>query len=86
MSIFSNFFNRSDKGKSTASLAKQRLQVVIANDINSKKISPDVLRKIEMQIIKIFTEHIEIDDKNVDMKVVNENGRQFIELNVTLPE
>lgn len=39
-----------------------------------------------MQIIKIFTEHIEIDDKNVDMKVVNENGRQFIELNVTLPE
>lgn len=86
MSIFSNFFNRSDKGKSTASLAKQRLQVVIANDINSKKISPDVLRKIEMQIIKIFTEHIEIDDKNVDMKVVNEKGRQFIELNVTLPE
>lgn len=86
MSIFSNFFNRNDKGKSTASVAKQRLQVVIANDINSKKISPDVLRKIEMQIIKIFTEHIEIDDKNVDMKVVNENGRQFIELNVTLPE
>lgn len=86
MSIFSNFFNRNDKGKSTASVAKQRLQVVIANDINSKKISPDVLRKIEMQIIKIFTEHIEIDDKNVDMKVVNENGRQFIELNVTLPD
>lgn len=85
MSLMNLLFGNKEKS-STASIAKERLQILIANDISSSKIPPEAMREIEREIIKLFSKHIKINKDSVDMKVVNHKGKQLVELNISIPD
>lgn len=85
MSLINRFF-RSKQTDSTASIAKERLQILISNESNSKRITPEVLKEIEMGILKLFNKHMKINKDAVDMKVVNHKGKQLVELNIKIPD
>lgn len=74
------------KQPSSASVAKERLQILISNESTNKLITDAVLKEIELGILKLFNEHMKIDEDAVDIKVVNNNGNQLVELNVKIPD
>ena len=82
MSIFDYF--RSNK-TSSASLAKERLQVIVAHERNQRN-QPDYLPKMQQEILEVIKKYIPIDNDQVTVNLENTDSCSFLELNVTLPD
>ena len=82
MSIFDYFLSKKPK---SASLAKERLQVIVAHERGARK-APKYLAKMQQEIIEVIKKYIAIDESQVSVKVDNNNKHSILELNVSLPE
>jgi len=86
--LFSFFMgdDSKDSKNSSAKVAKERLQILIAKDGGNGILSDDVLRKIEYEILEIVKKYIKVSEDNIDIKVEHENGMDILGLNITLNE
>ncbi len=82
MSIFDYFRT---KKTSSASLAKERLQVIVAHE-RGMRTQPDYLPKMQQEIIEVIKKYIAIDNDQVKVTLDNSDNCSILELNVTLPE
>lgn len=81
-----SFFMGEEPKNSSAKVAKERLQILIAKEGGSSILSDEVIRKIEYEILEIVKKYIKINENNIDIKVENENGLEILGLNITLNE
>lgn len=82
MSLF-NIFRA--KEKSTASLAKERLQIIVAHSRNQDE-NPDYLADLQQEIVDVIAKYVKIDKEGVKVNLQNSGDCSVLELNVTLPE
>ncbi len=83
MSLLDYF--RSEK-KSSASLAKERLQIIVAHE-RSARGTPDYLPQLKQDILAVIRKYVEIDADQVQVQLEqNEDDLAVLELNVTLPD
>ena len=82
MSIFDYFISTKPN---SASLAKERLQVIVAHE-RIKRTSPSYLPQMQQEIIEVIKKYIAIDDDQVTVSLDNDENHSILELNVTLPE
>ena len=61
--FFDNFF----KKKSSGSVAKDRLKLVLVTD--RANCSPDLIKKKKKDIIDVISKYVEIDLKGLDIKI-----------------
>lgn len=80
---FLDYF-RSEK-KRSASLAKERLQVIVARE-RTHRGGPDYLPALQQDILEVIRRYIEVEDDAVRIQVEREGDCEVLELNVTLPE
>ena len=80
---FLDYF-RSEK-KHTASVAKERLQVIVARERGNRG-GPDYLPALQQEILQVIRRYIEVEDDAVRIEVDREGDCEVLELNVTLPE
>lgn len=83
MSIFDYFLNN-DK-KNTASVAKERLQIIVAHERNKRQ-QPDYLPQMQKEILAVIQKYVEIDLDDVSVQLDNDTDCSVLELNITLPE
>jgi len=83
MSIFDYFLSK--EKKNTASVAKERLQVIVAHE-RSKRKQPDYLPQMQKEILAVIQKYIEVDLDNVNVQLDNNDECSVLELNITLPE
>ena len=81
MSILDYF---TKKKASTASVAKERLQVIVAHE-RSKRTQPDYLPKMQQEILDVIRKYIDIEQDQVDVQLESNGSCSVLELNVTLP-
>ncbi|HIP81572.1 MAG TPA: cell division topological specificity factor MinE [Leucothrix mucor] len=85
MGLFS-FFKQEEK-KNTASLAKERLQILIAHEHSDKSSTgPDYLPKLRDELLQVIRKYVNVDDDSVNVKVEKGDNYDMLELNVTLPD
>ncbi len=77
-------FFRQNK-KTSANLAKERLQILIAHERANKE-GPDYLPQLRHDIMEVIKKYVAIDDDQVKVHLENGPGYDVLELNVTLPE
>lgn len=82
MSIFDYF--RSTKTNS-ASLARERLQIIVAHERKQRN-QPNYLPKMQKDIIAVIQKYIPIDNDQVSISLDNNDNCSILELNVTLPD
>jgi cell division topological specificity factor len=80
---FLDYF-RSEK-KRSASLAKERLQVIVARE-RTHRGGPDYLPALQQDILAVIRRYIAVEDDAVRIQVEREGDCEVLELNVTLPE
>lgn len=83
MSIF-NYFLKKEK-KSSASVAKERLQIIVAHERNKRQ-QPDYLPLMQQEIMDVIRKYVNIDEDQVSVQLENSDERSVLELNITLPE
>ena len=80
-----NFF-RSEKKKS-ASLAKDRLQIIVAHQRSGNNPEVDYLPKLKEDILKVISKYVDIDPDQIKVQLdTNDKQCPILELNVALPE
>lgn len=82
MSLF-DYFAR--KKNDSASVAKERLQVIVAHE-RRKRQQPDYLPALQRDIMNVIKKYVDIDISNIEVQLENQDDCAVLELNVTLPE
>lgn len=82
MSIIDYIFRNRQKG--TASLAKERLQIIVSHE-RSALSSPDYLPMLREELIRVITKYVDIDHDQVKVELERSGNCSVLELNVTLP-
>ncbi|WP_022963285.1 cell division topological specificity factor MinE [Halopseudomonas pelagia] len=84
MSLFDYFRDRK-KAPSTASVAKERLQIIVAHE-RGQRSQPDYLPQLQQEIIDVISKYVKIDRDQVHVALENQDDCSILELNITLPE
>lgn len=81
MSIFNYLRRRS----STASVAKERLQIIISHE-RSQRHTPDYLPKLQEEILAVIAKYIRVSRDKVSVNLERMGDSSVLELNVTMPD
>jgi cell division topological specificity factor len=82
MSIF-NYLRR--RNTATASVAKERLQIIISHE-RTQRSAPDYLPKLQEEILAVIAKYIPINREQVSVNLERMGDSSVLELNVTMPD
>ncbi|MDZ4304905.1 MAG: cell division topological specificity factor MinE, partial [Pseudomonas sp.] len=77
MSIF-DFF-RSTKKTSTASVAKERLQIIVAHERDQRS-TPDYLPALQKELVEVIRKYVNIGNDDVHVALENDGSCSILEL------
>ncbi|AZQ10729.1 cell division topological specificity factor MinE [Shewanella khirikhana] len=84
MSLLDYF--RSSKKANSASMAKERLQIIVAHQ-RGERDAPDYFPQMKQEIIEVIRKYVHISEEQVSVQLEqNDDNLSVLELNVTLPE
>lgn len=84
MSIIDYIFR--NKPKNTASIAKERLQIIVSHERGTRGGGPDYLPMLREEIIKVIAKYVPIDQDQVKVELERSGNCSILELNITLPD
>jgi len=73
------------KKTNTASVAKERLQIIVAHERGQRDM-PDYLPQLQKELLEVIRKYVQISDDMVQVDVDRNESCSVLELNVTLPE
>ncbi len=82
MSIFKRLLGRSKK--STASVAKERLQIIISHE-RGQRSGPDYIPQLQKEIVDVIAKYVKIDKDQIKVQIDRVGENSVLELNVTMP-
>lgn len=79
------------KKKSTASVAKERLQIILAHERvtlgnGDESKTPDWLPKLQQELMEVIAKYIKVDQDALTVNLEKRDNLELLEINVTLPE
>lgn len=79
------------KKKSTASVAKERLQIILAHErstLNGENSdgAPTWLPELQAELLDVIAKYIKIDQDALKVHLEKRDNLELLEINVTLPE
>ena len=83
MGIFSFF--KTGKEDQSASIAKDRLQVLIAHERTGRS-GPDYLPMLKQDILDVIKKYVAVGDDALSVQLESQDNCDVLELNITLPE
>lgn len=78
-------FFRSRKKAPSASIAKERLQIIVAHE-RGQRDEPDYLPALQKDLVEVIRKYVSIDSEQVQVALDNQGNCSILELNVTLPD
>jgi cell division topological specificity factor len=78
-----DYFRRPPK---SASLAKDRLSIIVAREHTGGRKQPDYLPKLQQELLAVLARYETIDLANVTVNVERTGDTEVLELNVVLPD
>ena len=82
MALFGLF---GSKKPSSASAAKERLQILISHERHNRS-GPDFLPDLQREILQVVKKYVAVSDDQVGIRLDRAGDASVLELNVTLPE
>ncbi|AYF88062.1 cell division topological specificity factor MinE [Pseudomonas sp. JS3066] len=83
MNIFDFFRER--KKQNSASIAKERLQIIVAHE-RGQRSQPDYLPALQKDLVDVIRKYVNIDQEQVQVMLENQGSCSILELNITLPD
>ncbi len=79
------------KKKSTASVAKERLQIILAHERatlenGDESETPEWLPKLQQELMDVIAKYIKVDPDALKVNLEKRDNLELLEINVTLPE
>lgn len=72
--------------QNSASVAKERLQIIINHERTKRNDDPDYLMKLQQEIIEVISKYVEINKEDIKVQLERHGDNALLELNVTMPD
>lgn len=82
MSLLSFF---TSKKKNTASVAKDRLQLILINERGQGGVSPDYLPRLQKELIEVISRYVKIEPNDIQVNVDRQDALEVLEVKIELP-
>ena len=82
MSLLSLIFGQKQK---TASIAKERLQLIIARERGANS-SPDFLPALQQELVAVISKYVRVNPEDIKVQLEKQDNCEILEVNITLPE
>nr|2KXO_A Chain A, Cell division topological specificity factor [Neisseria gonorrhoeae]2KXO_B Chain B, Cell division topological specificity factor [Neisseria gonorrhoeae] len=83
MSLIELLFGRKQK---TATVARDRLQIIIAQERAQEGQTPDYLPTLRKALMEVLSKYVNVSLDNIRISQEKQDGMDVLELNITLPE
>lgn len=84
MSFLSFFLGEKKK---TASVAKERLQIILAHERSGRSAAtPDYLPDLQRDLVAVISKYIKIDQKDIKVNLERQDDLEVLEVKIELPE
>ena len=71
--------------QSTANLAKERLQIIIARENSAGHVGhKDFLPQLEKELIAVIRKYIQINDKDMKVSLKKQGGLEVLDVNIVI--
>jgi len=85
MALLDYFLRKKEKQVTTASKAKERLQIIVAHERNSRNKQPDYLPQLTEDILQVLRKYIKVSDESFSINLDKKDGDlNVLELNIEL--
>ena len=85
MSWLEKFFGSNNQPKS-ASLAKERLTLVIAHQRDAEDNTPDFLPALQKDLVAVISKYIKINRDDIRVQMEKKGNYEVLEVNIVMPE
>lgn len=85
MGLLDYFRSAAGAQKGSASVAKERLQILVAHD-RAARDRPSYLPKLQQEILAVIRKYVEVDTDAVSVTYEQEETHEILELNIVLPD
>ncbi|SDM05891.1 cell division topological specificity factor MinE [Oryzisolibacter propanilivorax] len=84
MSLLSLFLGEKKK---TASVAKERLQIILAHERSGRGASqPDYLPALQRELLAVISKYVHIDSSDLKVNFERQENLEVLEVKIELPE
>ena len=81
---FLNFFL--GEKKQTATVAKERLQLIIAHERNGLSGKKEFLPEMQKELIAVISKYVAINPDDIKVSLEKQGNYEVLEVNIVLPE
>ncbi len=73
--------------KKTASVAKERLQIILAHERSGRNAAePDYLPALQAELIAVISKYIKINQSDIKVNLERQDNLEVLEVKIELPE
>ena len=72
--------------KKTASVAKERLQIILAHERGTRSVEPDFLPALQKDLLEVISKYIKIDAKDIKVHLERDASMEVLEVKIELPD
>jgi cell division topological specificity factor len=83
MSLLSLIFGNKPR---TASVAKERLQLIIAHERNGLSSKQDFLPDLQKELIAVISKYVSVNPDDIKVSLEKQGNYEVLEVNIVLPE
>ena len=83
MSHFSLIFGEKPK---SASVAKERLQLIIAHERTDTNTAPNFLPDLQRDLVQVISKYVKINPDDIKVQLEKQGNYEVLEVNIVLPD
>ena len=83
MSLISLLFGEKKK---TATVAKERLQIILAHERNGRSASPTYLPDLQRELVAVISKYVSINPDDIKVSMERQDNLEVLEVKIELPE
>ena len=72
--------------KKTASVAKERLQIILAHERGTRPVEPEFLPALQKDLLEVISKYIKIDAKDIKVHLERDASMEVLEVKIELPD
>ena len=83
MSLIDMIFGKRQK---TASIARERLQIILAHERDGKTGAPDYLPALQRELMEVISKYVAVNQDDIKVHLERQDNFEVLEVNFLLPE
>ncbi len=70
----------------SASLAKERLQILVAHERDTSQNQPSYLPQLQRELLEVIQKYVHVDKDAISVSFEQDEHQETLELNIVLPD